>query len=147
MLNALLQTDNSLVGLVLRLTLAVVIFPHGAQKVLGWFGGYGVSGTLGFFKSIGIPTPIGMLGILAEFVGPVLLVFGLGSRVAAFGIACVMIVAAWKVHRSSGFFSNWGGQLPAGKEGFEYHILAVGLALGVMLAGSGAWSLDALLAR
>lgn len=147
MFNALLQTDHSLVGLVLRLTLAIVMFPHGAQKALGWFGGHGPSGTLGFFRSVGIPTPVGALVILAEFAGSILLVFGLGTRLAALGIATVMIGAAWKVHRANGFFANWGGQLAAGQEGFEYHLLAVGLALAILVTGGGALSLDALLAR
>lgn len=147
MLDALLHTDTGLVGLVLRLTLAVVIFPHGAQKALGWFGGHGPAGTLGFFRSMGIPTPLGVLGILAEFVGPMLLLVGFGTRLAALGILAVMAVAVWKVHRPLGFFGNWFGQLPAGQEGFEYHLLAIGLALGLLVSGGGALSLDALLAR
>src|SRR5262245_47954632 len=116
MWNALLHTDHSLVGLVLRLTLAVVIFPHGAQKVFGWFGGYGPTATLGYFKSIGIPTVFGVLGLAAEFVGPILLVLGLGTRLAALGILGVMAVAAWKVHRPNGFFANWSGKLQPGQE-------------------------------
>lgn len=147
MLHALLSTNQSLAGLILRLTLAVVIFPHGAQKALAWFGGYGPTGTLGYFRSIGIPTPVGALVIATEFLGPLLLVLGLTSRLAALGIAAVMVGAAWKVHRPNGFFANWGGQLAAGKEGWEYHLLAVGLALGIILTGGGALSLDALLAR
>src|SRR5713101_537534 len=85
-------TDGSVVGLVLRLTLAVVIFPHGAQKVLGWFGGHGVKSTLKFFTDSGMPAVLALLAIAAEFLGPLGLAAGLLTRVAAFGILCVMLV-------------------------------------------------------
>lgn len=129
-----------------RLALAFVIFPHGAQKVLGWFGGYGFSGTMGYFtKTLGIPAPLGVAAIAVEFLGPVALALGLGGRVAAAGIAAVMAVAAITVHRGNGLFMNWsGGQ--AG-EGFEFHILAIALALVVVFGGSGSLSLDHLLFR
>ena len=89
----LLQTDSGVVGLILRITLAVVIFPHGAQKVLGWFGGHGFKGTMKFFTDSGIPAVLALLAIVAEFLGPFGLAFGLLTRIAAFGIACVMLVA------------------------------------------------------
>ena len=89
----LLQTDSGVVGLILRITLAVVIFPHGAQKVLGWFGGHGFKGTMKFFTDSGIPAVLALLAIVAEFLGPFGLAFGLLTRIAAFGIACVMVVA------------------------------------------------------
>src|SRR5262245_23551409 len=103
----LLATDTSLVQLVLRLTLAVVIFPHGTQKALGWFGGYGVKGTLASFAQSGFPAPLGALAIAAEFLGPFGLVLGLLTRVTAFGIACVMLGGIFKVHTQHGFFMNW----------------------------------------
>jgi putative oxidoreductase len=147
MLELLLKTDAGIAGLLLRCLLAIAICPHGAQKALGWFGGFGVAGTLGYFKGLGIPTPIGVLGIAAEFLGPLLLVAGFGTRVAAFGIACMMLGAAWLVHRPYGFFLNWFGQHPLGKEGFEYQVLALGLALVLIVIGSGKWSVDGLVLR
>ena len=147
MLELLLKTDAGIAGLLLRCLLAIAILPHGAQKVLGWFGGFGVAGTLGYFKGLGIPTPIGVLGIAAEFLGPLLLVAGFGTRVAAFGIGCMMLGAAWLVHRPYGFFLNWFGQHPLGKEGFEYQVLALGVALVLIVIGGGKWSVDGLLMR
>jgi len=147
MANLIFHTDCGLAGLLLRVTVAVVMFPHGAQKLFGWFGGYGPSGTLQFFRGLGIPTVAGWLGILAESVGPVLLVLGLGTRVVALLLAGVMVGAALLVHRDNGFFMNWGGQHPAGKEGFEYHILALGTLAAPVVTGGGTWSLDALLAH
>jgi len=117
MANLIFHTDCGLAGLLLRVTVAVVMFPHGAQKLFGWFGGYGPSGTLQFFRGLGIPTVAGWLGILAESVGPVLLVLGLGTRVVALLLAGVMVGAALLVHRDNGFFMNWGGQHPAARRG------------------------------
>jgi len=137
--------EGTLVPLVLRLALAAVIFPHGAQKVLGWFGGPGLKGTLDFFRKSGIPGPLAMLAIAAEFLGPLGLATGLLTRVAALGIASVMIVAIFRVHRQHGFFMNWYGN--QGGQGFEYHLLALGLAVALIVGGAGAWSLDALIAQ
>jgi putative oxidoreductase len=139
------QTDGTLVPLILRVTLAIVFFPHGAQKVLGWFGGHGLSGTLGYFKSQGVPAPLALLAISAEFLGPFGLILGLLTRVAAFGIACVMLVAIVTVHRKVGFFMNWFGTQKG--EGFEYHLLALGIAIALIVGGAGIWSLDAMIAR
>jgi putative oxidoreductase len=141
----LFATDGTLVPLVLRLSLAVVMFPHGAQKVLGWFGGHGLRGTIGYFGSQGIPMPLALLAIAAEFLGPLGLVLGLLTRVAAFGIACVMVVAVLTVHRKVGFFMNWQGTQTG--EGFEYHVLALAIALALIIGGAGRWSVDALIAR
>jgi len=137
--------EGTLVPLVLRLALAVVIFPHGAQKALGWFGGPGLKGTLELFRKSGIPAPLTMLVIAAEFLGPLGLAAGLLTRVAALGIAVVMIVAILQVHRRHGFFMNWYAN--QGGEGFEYHLLALGLAVALIVGGAGAWSLDALVAQ
>lgn len=139
------HTDGTLVPLLLRLTLAVVMFPHGAQKVLGWFGGYGFKGTLAFFKGQGVPTPLALLVFAAEFLGPLGLTLGLLTRIAAFGIACVMLVAILTVHKEHGFFMNWFGTQQG--EGFEYHLLALGVALALIIGGAGLWSIDAFLAR
>ena len=133
--------------LLLRLAVAVVMFPHGAQKLFGWFAGYRPAGTLQYFRSLGIPTVAGWLGILTEAVGPVFLVLGLGTRIVALLLAGVMVFAALLVHKDNGFFMNWGGKLQAGQEGFEFHILALGALAALLVSGGGALSLDALLAR
>ena len=141
----LVATDGTLIPLLLRITLAVVMFPHGAQKALGWFGGHGLSGTLKFFGSQGIPTPLALLAVAAEFLGPLGLALGLLTRVAAFGIACVMLVAIVSVHAKVGFFMNWQGNQKG--EGFEFHLLALGVALALIIGGAGLWSVDAAIAR
>lgn len=139
----LFSTDPSVIQLVLRWTLAVVMFPHGAQKVFGWFGGHGFKGTMAFFGQK-FPAPLGLLAIAAELLGPVGLALGLLTRVAALGIACVMVVAALTAHAPHGFFMNWTGKQKG--EGFEFHLLALGIAIALILGGGGLWSLDALLA-
>ena len=145
MLGWLVATDGSVVPLVLRLTLAVVMFPHGAQKMLGWFGGHGFKGTMAFFAESGIPAGWAFLAIMAEFLGPLGLAVGLLTRVAALGIGVVMLVAIFTVHKQHGFFMNWYGTQQG--EGFEFHLLALGIAIALVIGGAGQWSLDALLAR
>ena len=123
----LLETAPGLAGPILRLGLALVLFPHGAQKVLGWFGGYGFSGTMGFFTgTMHIPALLAFLAIAAEFAGSIALIAGIFTRVAAFGIAAVMAVAV-TMHAQHGFFMNWSGAQKG--EGIEYHLLAAGIAL------------------
>src|SRR5712671_4562488 len=141
----LFKTNNSFAPLIARLALGIVMFPHGAQKALGWFGGYGFSGTMGFFtQAMHIPAPLAFLAICAEFLGGIGLIVGLLGRVAAFGIACNMLVAVVMVHWHFGFFANWFGNQKG--EGFEYHLLALAIALAVMIKGSGAFSIDRALA-
>jgi putative oxidoreductase len=140
----LFQTDGGVAGLIFRLTLAIVMFPHGAQKALGWFGGHGFKGTMTYFTGSGIPAGFALLAIAAEFLGPLGLAVGLLTRVAAFGIACVMLVAIVTVHWQHGFFINWYGNQKG--EGIEYHLLALGIAITLMIAAAGAWSLDGALA-
>jgi len=136
-----LTTTDGAAPAIARIALGTIMFPHGAQKVLGWFGGYGFSGTLGFFTGkLGVPVVFALLAFAAEFLGAIGLVTGALSRIAAFGVACVMVVAVLTVHLHNGLFMNWTGQ-QAG-EGFEFHILAIALALVVMVEGAGAWSLD-----
>jgi putative oxidoreductase len=144
MLEWLVGTHGDVVPLVLRLTLAVVMFPHGAQKALGWLGGSGLRGTLDALRKAGVPSPVGVLVVMAEFLGPLGLAVGLLTRVAALGIAAVMLGGILTVHRQHGFFMNWYGNQQG--EGFEYHVLAIGLALALVLNGAGVWSLDALIA-
>ena len=144
MLGWLVQTHGDVVPLVLRLTPAFVMFPHGAQKAVGWFGGYGFKRTMELFRKSGIPSLLGVLAIIAEFLGPLGLAVGLLTRVAAFGIAAVMVGAILSVHWQHGFFMNWYGNQQG--EGFEYHLLAIGLAVALVLNGAGVWSLDAVIA-
>ena len=128
------------------IALGVAIFPHGAQKAAGWFGGAGLEATLADFRRMGIDDWMTYCAVAAEFVGSLALVFGFFGRVAALGIGLVMIVGAYKVHLENGFFMNWTGHLRAGQEGFEYHVLAIGLALAILIKGSGAYSVDKRLA-
>jgi putative oxidoreductase len=145
-LQLLCKTNNSFAPLIARLTLGIVMFPHGAQKALGWFGGYGFSGTMNFFtQQMHIPAPLAFLAIAAEFAGSIGLIVGCLSRVAAFGIATNMVVAILTVHAANGFFMNWFGTQKG--EGFEYHLLAIGLALVVIVCGAGKASLDSLFAK
>lgn len=144
-LQALLATEADRTLALLRVTLALVMFPHGAQKLLGWWGGYGFSGTMGFLTGqAGLPWIVALTVILAESVGALALAAGFLGRVTAAGIAAVMVGAIATVHAAHGFFMNWNGN-QAG-EGFEYHLLALVLAVAVMIRGSGAWSLDRVLA-
>jgi putative oxidoreductase len=142
----LLRTDHDIAPLVLRLTLGIVIFPHGAQKLLGWFGGYGFAGTMQFFtQTMGIPWILALLVVIAEFFGALALIAGFLTRLSAFGIGSVMAGAIAMVHWQHGFFMNWSGQ-QAG-EGFEFHLLAIGIAIALMVKGGGAASVDGELAR
>jgi len=141
MFRKLTSTTNDPTIAILRLVLGVIFFAHGAQKALGWFGGYGFSGTMGFFtQAMHIPAPLAFLAICAEFLGGIGLIVGLLSRVAAFGIACNMLVAVVMVHRHFGLFANWFGNQKG--EGMEYHLLALAIALAIMVKGSGAFSID-----
>jgi putative oxidoreductase len=141
MLRRLTQTDDSTAATIIRVLLGVVFFAHGAQKMLGWFGGYGFSGTMGFFTgALHIPAVFAFLAIAAEFFGGLGLIFGVLTRVAALGIAVNMLVAIAMVHGRFGFFMNWSGSQKG--EGFEYHLLALAMAAFLMLQGAGAFSVD-----
>jgi len=144
-MHRLLATSPSWSITIVRVTLGAIFFAHGAQKVLGWFGGFGFAGTLGFFtEKMGMPKPLAASVILIEFFAPLLLLVGLGTRAAALGIGAIMIGAIATVHASQGFFMNWSGA-QAG-EGFEYHLLALGLVAVLLVQGGGFISLDRLLA-
>jgi putative oxidoreductase len=141
MFRKLVSTSNDFTLTIVRLVLGVTFFMHGAQKMLGWFGGYGFHGTMGFFtQQMGIPAPLAFLAICAEFFGGLGLLVGLLGRIAALGIIVNMLVAIVTVHHVNGFFMNWTGQQKG--EGFEYHLLAIALAIVVLVKGSGAISID-----
>jgi putative oxidoreductase len=144
MIRKLIATDNDTATVILRLVLGVVFFAHGAQKMLGWFGGYGFNGTMGFFTRVmHIPAPFALLAIAAEFFGGLGLIFGLLTRVAAFGIFANMVVAVALVHRHFGIFMNWTGAQKG--EGYEYHLLVLAITAFLMIRGAGAASIDRLL--
>lgn len=143
----LLMTDpENRILLAQRVALAAVMLPHGAQKLLGWFGGYGFEGTMSFFTdTMHLPAPLALLVILGESLGPLLLAIGLGTRLAALGITSIMIGAVVTTHLPHGFFMNWFGQ--QGGEGIEYHLLALALAVPLLVAGGGAAALDTWVGR
>jgi len=140
MLKRLMNTTNDMSLTTLRVVLGVVFFAHGAQKMLGWFGGYGFQGTMGFFEHMGMPAPVAFLVICTEFFGGLGLIVGLLTRIAALGIGVEMIGAIFIVHLPNGFFMNWSGTQKG--EGFEYHLLAIAMAATLLLRGAGAFSAD-----
>jgi putative oxidoreductase len=146
MIKKLFETDGNLSGTILRVSLGVVMFPHGAQKLLGWFGGGGFSGSLKWFEStFHIPFILALAAILAESLGAIALISGFFTRIAALAIAVEMAVAVYLIHWKAGFFMNWMGNQKG--EGFEYHILAVAIALALVIRGGGLWSIDRAIAK
>jgi putative oxidoreductase len=145
MIRKLLATDNDAATAIVRFVLGIVFFAHGAQKMLGWFGGHGFHGTMMMFtQGMHIPAPFAFLAICAEFFGGLGLLFGFLTRIAAFGIATNMVVAIATIHRHFGFFMNWSGTRRG--EGFEYHLLVLAMTALLMIRGAGACSLDRLFA-
>jgi putative oxidoreductase len=140
MIRRFLRTDNDPAALITRLALGLVMFPHGAQKVLGLWGGHGAAATIQGFSKMGLPGFIAVLVMLAELPGSLMLIFGFLTRLAAFGIGCVMLAALVMVHANVGFFMNWAGTQKG--EGFEYHLLALGLSVALLIRGGGALSVD-----
>lgn len=146
LLTRLIQTKPSTSALVLRLALGLMILPHGSQKLLGLFGGYGYSGTMQFFtETMGIPYIFAALAIFTEFFGGLALIIGAFTRLAALGVGSVMVVAALTSHVQYGFFMNWFGNQKG--EGFEFHLLAVAIALALVIEGGGRASVDSKLNR
>jgi putative oxidoreductase len=143
--SSLVATSDTFAATALRLTLGFMILPHGLQKTLGWFGGYGFKGTMGYLTgTVGAPWIFAFLAILAESIGALMLIAGFGTRVAALGVGGVMVVAAAQ-HWSNGFFMNWAGNQKG--EGVEFHFLALGIVVALLILGGGKWSMDALVKR
>jgi putative oxidoreductase len=141
MKNLIFNTKNDFTGLIVRLTLGIVLFPHGAQKMLGMFGGYGFSGTMGFFtETLQLPWLIGFLVIIIEFVGALALIAGFAGRIWSALIVFLFLGIIFSAHLDHGFFMNWFGNQKG--EGFEYHLLVIGLALAIIINGSGKFSVD-----
>lgn len=143
-LRKIIQTSDDYALTIVRLVLGLVFFAHGAQKVFGWFGGSGFDATISMFvQTLGIPAFLAVLAVLAEFLGGIGLMIGFLSRIGAFGIAVDMLVAVFLVHAPNGFFMNWTGNQQG--EGFEYHLLAISMAVLITIRGAGAWSIDRIL--
>ncbi len=146
MLKRFFQTSDSRVATLLRVALGTVMVAHGSQKLLGLFGGFGYHATVGFFgQTWGIPAAVATLVIIGEFFGGLGLISGFLTRLSAAGIVAVMAGAVYYVHSHVGFFMNWTGQQPG--EGFEYHILAISMALALVVLGGGWASIDGWIGR
>ena len=140
------QTNENNAATILRIVLGLILFPHGAQKMLGWFGGYGFSGTMGFLTgTAGLPWIIAFLVIAIEFFGAIALIFGFATRIIAVGIISLFVGIIFTSHLSNGFFMNWSGNLKG--EGYEYHLLVIGIAVTLLVSGAGRWSIDHSLQR
>lgn len=142
----LFETDKAWSGLILRVMLGVVMFPHGAQKLLGWYGGFGFAGTLGFFtEQMHLPWLVALLVIIGESFGSLGLFIGLLTRFTAASMALIMVGAIGLVHWPNGFFMNWFGK--QGGEGFEYHLLVIAICAALVITGGGKWSVDSVIAK
>jgi putative oxidoreductase len=141
MKNAFFKTNNDWTGLVTRLTIGLILLPHGAQKLLGLFGGYGFSGTMAFFTdTMNLPWVIGFFVIIIEFIGSLSLIAGFASRAWSALTIILMLGIMFTSHINNGFFMNWVGNQKG--EGYEYHLLVIGLSLATLINGSGKFSLD-----
>ena len=144
MKKVIFSTGNNYAPLALRLVLSSVLFPHGAQKLLGWFGGFGFQGSMGYFTGdVGLPWIVGLTVIIIEFFGPLFLLLGLGTRIWSLGILSIMIGIIITTFNDS-FFMNWFGSQKT--EGYEFFLLAIGMALSLVISGGGKYSIDAFLA-
>ena len=138
----LTTSPNNWTALIARLALGITVFPHGAQKLFGWFGGYGFNGTMGFLTGMmHLPWIIGVLVILIESIGALFLIFGFATRIAAFAIIVNFLGVLFTSVINNGFFMNWNMQ-PNKGEGIEYLILLFGLALMALISGGGKASID-----
>lgn len=146
MRNKLLHTADSWALIVLRIMLGLVVFPHGAQKLLGWFGGYGFSGSMNYFtQTVGLPWTVGFAVIILEFFGAIALIIGFATRIIAIlyiAIAAGIIFTSGIQH---GFFMNWFGNQQG--EGYEYFLLWIGMAIALVIKGAGKYSVDQLLLK
>lgn len=140
------QTEDDWSSLILRVMMGIVMFPHGAQKLFGWFGGFGFSGTMGAFtESMHIPAVIAFLVIIGESFGSLALILGFLTRFSAASLAIIMVGAIKIAHWENGFFMNWFGK-QAG-EGFEFHLLVIAICAALVLTGGGKWSVDKMISE
>jgi len=140
MFKAFLRTDNSPAQLFIRIALGAVILPHGAQKVLGWFGGQGIEKTLQAFAAMGFPNWAAGCLMVVETLGAVLLILGFITRLWALGIGVSISICMYLNHLQHGFFMNWFGAQKG--EGFEYHLLVIGICVALLIRGGGMISVD-----
>jgi len=146
MIQQILSTENNWTGMILRLTLGLVIFPHAAQKLFGWFNGPGLSGEMHYLTQVaGLSTFTAVMVILVECGCTLLLLTGFATRIAAVGMLGLFIGMIIVVHYKTGFFMNWFAQAPAGSEGFEYHLLVIGMCIAMLVTGGGRFSVDRLI--
>ena len=135
------QTNDSTALTISRVMLGLVLFPHGAQKLLGWFGGYGFNATMGFLTGgMNLPWIIAFLVIIIEFFGALALILGTGTRIISVALIFLFAGIIFTSHGQNGFFMNWGGK-QAG-DGFEYHLLVIAMAVTLLIGGAGKWSVD-----
>lgn len=144
MMQLLFGTHYDWVGLILRITVGGIMLPHGAQKLFGWFGGYGFSATMNFFtQSMKLPWIISIAIILIELFGAIGLIIGFASRIWALGLMAIMIGAICTTNMKNGFFMNWFGNQSG--EGYEYHLLVIGICVAILFVGGGKYSVDSLM--
>ena len=140
-LQTITHTNDHVSGLLLRLTLGIVILPHGLQLLLGWFGGYGFNGSMQYFTGVaGLPWLVAFTVIMLQSVGAVFLLTGAGTRLMAIAYIIMFIGMIVTAHSDYGFFMNWDGNQKG--EGYEYHLLVIGLALLLVINGAGKFSVD-----
>ena len=140
------QTNESIASTIIRIVLGLILFPHGAQKMLGWFGGYGFNGTMGFLTgTAGLPWIMAFLVIAIEFFGAIALIVGFATRIVAVGIISLFTGIIATSHLQNGFFMNWYGNLKG--EGYEFHLLIIGMAIALLVSGAGKWSVDYVLQK
>ena len=140
------QTNESNATTIIRIVLGLILFPHGAQKMLGWFGGYGFDGTMSFLTgTAGLPWIMAFLVIAIEFFGAISLIVGFATRIVAVGIISLFAGIVFTSHLQNGFFMNWAGNLKG--EGYEYHLLIIGMAIALLVSGAGKWSIDYVLQK
>ena len=141
------DASGLLAPLMVRIPLGLIMMAHGSQKLLGLFGGKGLTATFASFeKDLGIPAIFTLLAIIAEFGGGFGVLTGFLTRLSAAGISAVMLVGIYKIHWVHGFFLNMSC-LPGRGQGIEYNIALLGMALYLMIAGGGRWCLDRLVFR
>ena len=140
-IHPLLKTRNESIYTILRISLGIVLLAHGLQKSLGWFGGYGYTGTMAYFTdTMGLPWVVAFLVILLETLGAILLLFGVGTRLIAISITFLAIGIIVTSHWEFGFFMNWGGNQNG--KGFEYFVLWLAISISLIISGGGSMSFD-----
>ncbi|MGZ3838601.1 MAG: DoxX family protein [Flavisolibacter sp.] len=138
------NTNSNWSPTILRIILGLTLLGHGTQKLLGWFGGYGFDGTMGFFtRTVGLPWIIGLLVIIIEFFGSISLILGLATRPWSLSMVILFIGIIYTSHLQNGFFMNWFGDKKG--EGYEFFLLAIAISISLVFTGGGKYSLDHLL--